>query len=110
MKYSTLAELQWQQSAVIDGAAVEAKLQRVSKVMSFALVLLARSKPELIDVVEGMVDEGGLRALRDLNQELDTGAVELDELLELVNTARFRCSSAVANLYPDGIAEAGRAA
>ena len=84
------------------GAVAAGRFDVAQAIPTFALVVLGRSKDEMIDVVEAIVDEGGLPALRDLSQELDTGAVELDALLDLVNTARFRLSSAVANVYPDG--------
>jgi hypothetical protein len=73
-----------------------------SKFMPFAIALLGRSKEELIAVVEAMVEEGGRPALLALMRELDAGAADLDALLELANPSRFRLSSAVANVYPEG--------
>jgi hypothetical protein len=48
-------------------------------------------------VVEAVVEEGGRPALLTLIRELDAGAAG-----ELANATRFRLSSAVANVYPDG--------
>jgi hypothetical protein len=49
-----------------------------------------------------VVEERGRPALLTLIRELDAGAADLDALLELANATRFRLSSAVANVYPDG--------
>jgi hypothetical protein len=102
-----LAEMEWEPDTVVDGAAVEERLKGIAKSMPFALSLLGRSKEELIAVGEAMVEEGGRAALLALMKELDAGAADLDALLELANAARARLSSAVANVYPDGMDEAG---
>jgi hypothetical protein len=75
--------------------------------MRLAISLLGRSKDDLIAVGEAMVEEGGRPAVLALMKELDGGATELDALLKPANAARFRLSSAVANVYPDGMDEAG---
>jgi hypothetical protein len=107
MRESTLCEMEWEAGAPPDGATVEERLKALAKSMSFALALLGKSKDDLIAVVEAMVEEGGRPAVLALMRELDTDAADLDALLELVNTARFRLSSAVANVYPEGMDEAG---
>jgi hypothetical protein len=61
-----------------------------------------RPLPANHSVVEAVVEEGGRPALLTLIRELDAGAADLDALLELANATRFRLSSAVANVYPDG--------
>jgi hypothetical protein len=97
-----LAALEWEPDTPPDGAAIEARLQVIAKLMPFAIALLGGSKDELIAVVEAMVAEGGRPAVLALMKELDGGAAELDALLELANAARFRLSSAVANAFPEG--------
>jgi hypothetical protein len=59
-------------------------------------------------VVEAMVEQGGRPAVLALMKELDAGAADVDALLEFANAARFLLSSAAANVYPDGVDEAGR--
>jgi hypothetical protein len=103
-----LREMEWDAGTPPDGAAVEERLKGIAKSMPFAISLLGRSKDDLIAVVEEMVAEGGRPAVLALMKELDTGAADLDALLELLNAARFRFSSAVASVYPDGIDEGGR--
>jgi hypothetical protein len=100
-------EMEWEPDAAPDSAAVEERLKAIAKSMPFAIALLGKSKDDLIAVVEAVVEEGGPPAVLALMKEVDTGAADLDALLELVNAARFRLSSAVANVYPDGVDEAG---
>jgi hypothetical protein len=102
MRESALAEMEWEPDAAPDSAAVEERLKGIGRFMPYAIALLGRSKEDLIAVVEAMVEEGGRPALLALMKELDTGAADLDALLELANATRFRLSSAVANVYPDG--------
>jgi hypothetical protein len=111
MRELALPEMAWGPDTPPDGAAVEERLRDVAKSMPLATSLLGRSKDDLIAVVEAMVEamveEGGRSAVLALMRELDGGATQLDALLELANTARFRFSSAVANVFPDGIDEPG---
>jgi hypothetical protein len=100
--------MEWEPGTPPDGAAVEERLKGIAKSMPLAISLLGRSKDDLIAVVEAMVAEGGRPAVLALMKELDAGAADLDALLELANAARFRLSSAAANVYPDGVDEAGR--
>ncbi len=97
-----LAELEWEPENPPDGADVEERLKRITTSLPLTTVLLGRSKPELIAVVEAMVEDGGRSAVLALMRELDARAADLDGLLELANSARYRLSSAVANVYPDG--------
>jgi hypothetical protein len=95
-----LAELEWEPDITLDGAGTQGRLKGIAKAMPFAIALLGRSKPELIAVVEAMVEEGGRPALVALIKELDAGAAELDALLELANAARFRKPTIASSTAP----------
>jgi hypothetical protein len=106
----SLAELNFEPIDGLDEVDFDESREGLAKIMRFAITLLGKSKPELIEIVRAMSKDTGEDAVGLILRELGEATAELEAMLDFVGTARLRIASAAANVFPElaaAIDEAG---
>jgi hypothetical protein len=100
----TLAEMEFEPIDGLDEANLDESREELANTVRFAITILGKSKPELMEMVKAISTDTGADSVGLMLRELGEAIGNLEAMLDIVGTARLRVASAAANVFPEAAA------